>query len=396
MRRTERPPVANTSAAAGAPQRSATTRAQAQQPSAERNRSANRESAPAGLTPRAQRPLRTPDLELASYFLAREVTGQPVAAASQDLLRRTNESKKEVLDTLSYGRSNVAPDLQATDNAGLYRLRAQRVLVGNRSSLSEPPAEQQLQQAAITAAAGTGNCSEHARLAAHVHAARLLPGEQVQVIHALEADHGWAEVRGAEQGDRPPAVAVLDVWGDGPVVEPRDAHFRRQEVGPLSVDHTLHAHHAAHTQERFFAARERVISTQSERMKKMVAVEAAKARPHPGPVYDQPVPTVTADLAQAARAAIVAHSPRSLSAKAQAAVMACCDDAHADQAQAAAETVARMACDLLAPRERPLMAANPGAMQAPESVSSDTDGLGVDSDAEEPVAKRQRTGESLS
>lgn len=212
-------------------------------------------------------------------------------------------------------------------------------------------------------------------------------------MQAQQRDHAWAEDHGAHSEGKTPTAAVLDVWGEGPVIEPRDAYFRQASVGPLEVDQILEGQEALKAHRGYVGARGGGSTAQVRRLDKLIAAETKKATPHTGHVYTVPVPIVKPALAHNANLAIQAHSPRGLQEKAQAAVLASRNEVSPEQALAAAPTVVDMTSDLLAPRERSLAPPDARAAQGAEEPDSDSDRLGVDSDADEPPAKRLRTME---
>lgn len=346
---------------------------------------------PAGLAPRPTRPLDTPELELASYLLARRVTGQPVVSDAQSLLRRAHQSRQDVLALMPHGRGNVQTDLDATANTGLHRVRALRDVVGSLSTLGAAQHQREMQAAALAARAGAGNCGEFANLALHVHAGRLQPGERLQMQRA-DADHAWAVVQGAAMpaGSRP--AAVIDAWCDGPVIEPGDGAFSSGTASDVQNLHSIESTDAAQVHNNFNAARLQRDSTRARRLEAMIARHARDDLPPTGTVY-APTSVVAPKLADAAQQAIAAHpSPRGLRCEAVEAVLAARPSLPRAWAEAAAPTVIQMAGTLREPRGRALQL--PPDLSADASVGADSS-LGADSDAdvEQPPRQRRRIGD---
>ena len=248
----------------------------------------------------------TPDLELAGYLLAREITGRPVGTPTRELLQRANESKKEVLQLMPYGRGNVTTDLEATGNIGFHRLAAVRYLAGSASSLGQPPQRTLATNAGMAVYAGGGNCGEFASVAAHVHAKRMHPGERSVVQGGgSDFDHSWVVLSGrASPGGTTPRV-VLDVWGEGPVVDAHDGHFTSPTRGePLTVQTIDHANAtAAHG--AFIAATEPNEGTK-RRLAKFIDAQAQRQVEPKGTIY-APTPIVAPAFCQEARAAVQAR-----------------------------------------------------------------------------------------
>ena len=160
--------------------------------------------------------LGTADQELAAYLLVRGLVGRPVSPPTTALLQRANETKKNVLSTLRYGRANVLTDLAATRNQGFHRLLAQRLVSGSASGLGERVAVTAARDAAVTAHLGSGNCGEFANVALHFHAGRLRDGEVVVTQKASDRDHSWVMLQGEPKPDGAPRHAIIDVLGGGP------------------------------------------------------------------------------------------------------------------------------------------------------------------------------------
>lgn len=246
---------------------------------------------------------RTPDLQQAAYVLARQVTGRPLSAPTQALMQRANESRKEVLALMPYGRSNVTTDLEATQRQGFHRLLAQRHVMGNISSLGDPPALTHARDAALSAYAGSGNCGEFANVAAHVHARRLQEGERLTVQKAHDFDHSWVTVEGrASPGGTVPR-AVLDVWADGPVVAPADDRFIAGAAQPPLTLHCITHAEAELARQRFDALRQDPGARTIRQIEGLTQAHARNDRQPTGTVY-APMPVVSDAFCTAVRSAL--------------------------------------------------------------------------------------------
>ena len=306
----------------------------------------------------ATAPVDTADLELASYFLARDLTQRPLTAAQETLLRRVNQSKKEVLGIMRFGRSNVEPDLQATRNAGLYRIRAQRTVLNSVSSLGQSEEEALLQSAAIVALAGAGCCNEFADLSTVVHAGQMQEFEQSHEQYVDgKIDHAWTLVQGRadEQGNVP--QAVLDVWGEGPVVDPADAYFCSGEAGEVHELRTIAGSQGPSLRARFddVLSLDPESNTQARRLQAAVRAEYRKAKPVGGARLFEPTEIVSPAFAEAARAAVTRQSPARLRASAiDAVVRAVPTPLPSDEAEKMVDTVIDMVRTLDQARPRNL------------------------------------------
>lgn len=245
----------------------------------------------------------TPDLQFAGYLLARQVTGRPLATAAKVLLQGANVSKKRVLHEMEYGRANVTADLAVTGNAGYYRVLAQRHAVGSTSSLGESPLVTSARDAALAAHVGCGNCGEFALVAAHVHAARLQPGERLMINKAAVFDHSWVIIDGRASPGGSVPHAVLDLWADGPVIEPCDGAFTGPESEGSITLHTIGHDNAATASQQF----ERILCDPGPKVKQrldnMIAAHTARAPEPSGTIYD-PMPVVSEAFCDEARQAV--------------------------------------------------------------------------------------------
>lgn len=172
----------------------------------------------------------------AAYLLVRELQGRPLSDEHQALMWRVSKVRTEVLKMLPMGRSNVTTDVLAcnTDRSNgpgmhsTFRALAARELKFSVTNASRD--EHSYIRAALTAIAGSGSCGDHSLLALHLLGPAMEPGDRAlrQKQKGDEAlDHSWVRVECAASGvmsDNNPAV-ILDVWADGPVIDPVDCAF---------------------------------------------------------------------------------------------------------------------------------------------------------------------------
>jgi hypothetical protein len=322
--------------------------------------------------PLAQAPVRPDpaDLELAAYLLARQASGREVPASTRELLVRANESRKEVLRLMDLGRANVAQDLDATRRRGFHGLLAQRRVSGEFSSLGQAPAEIQARDAALSARVRSGNCGEFAKVAAHVHAARLQTGERLEIQASRERDHSWVMVQGPPSPGGSVPRAILDPWTDGPAVDPADHRFT---VGAATSPRTLHGiddTEAPHAHARFEAMRHDP-GARAARQLELLTTAARNADRKPPDRIWQATPVLAPEFCATAQRAIESRrDDPSLRAWATALVGELAS-ASPGQAEAAADAVIDMATRLDVVRARSL-AQPAGKRPRPESPSSDT------------------------
>ena len=325
------------------------------------------------------------DLQLAAYLLARERTGRPVQPRAKDLLLRANETKKEVLQLMPFGRANVASDQAITGNAGLHRVLALRHAITSYSSLGEHPSVTAARDAALSAFAGGGNCSEFANVAAHAHAGRLQEGERLQARASERLDHKWIELQGAESSDGLRAAAIIDAWGEGPVVEPVDNTFAaagtQDGVDPPELnDHNvleafaefwapgddmptdaagnIDSADAAAVHQQFQALRQDPGPAITRRFERLVEAHARKDTGPTGRVYLEPIPFVSTVLCQSAREAIEGqHDQPGLRRQAANFALEVVPSLTEQQAASAVDTILTYAENLRAAVARPLVAA---------------------------------------
>lgn len=296
------------------------------------------------------------DLELAAYLLVRQETGRPVRPKVKALLIKANETKKDVLAMMTYGRGNVKTDLEATQNQGLYRLRAQRHLVSSESSLGRDPDQVQLQDAALSAHFGTGNCGEFANVTAHVHAGRLGVGEHLDTVYRKDRDHTWVMVHGVAGDDGKVPTALLDVWSQGPVMEPQDNQFVVDTTSSPVILQTIDGHNGPSIHERFDEARQAPKASTIKRARALLAAHIRDGKQPPSQdVYERPIVSLCKQFSLAARAAV--QKPQcELTLRAQAAALARELKPSLPQADetTTVEAILDIAVKFDQPRERPL------------------------------------------
>jgi hypothetical protein len=244
------------------------------------------------------------DLELAGYLLARKVTGRPVDPSTKALLKRANESKKQVLSMMTYGRGNVETDLKATNNEGFHRVLAQRRVVGSISSLGEDPKVTNARDAALSAHVGSGNCGEFANVTSHVHAGRMHESERLEMQYSENRDHSWVMVHGVPGPDGSRPRAIIDVWGEGPVIEPADSRYLADPESTPETVHNISGVEAPELNRQFESIRRNPGFSTAKRLQALVHANAqARKEPDMDEVYS-PVPFVSNQLCAAAKRAI--------------------------------------------------------------------------------------------
>jgi hypothetical protein len=343
--------------------------------------------------------LKRTDLELAGYLTARAALGQPVQPPARQLLARVNESRGDVLALMRFGRSNVAPDLAATDNAGQRRRHAHRIVAGGMASVEATGQRSFAVAAGMAAYVGAGNCGEFANVSAHVHAKRLEPDEHL-VIERLAphppahggtasageqqpplpaGDHAWLRVQGAAETGG--VSAILDAWGEGPPIEPRDGEFANRDRTAVETVRTI-AHASAGEVNREFQSH--LNGPPPSAVRRLNAVINAPARRDAAPetIY-APTPIVSQSFAQVAASA-VARRRQDPALRTIAADAARSIGASPAQAAAAVPAILDIAQDLRAVHPRELE--RHSRFTAP-SLDSSTES---DSASEEPPAKRKR------
>ena len=249
----------------------------------------------------------TADLQLAGYLLARECIGRPVESSTRALLARANDTRKETLAMMRYGRGNVRADLEQTDYAGFHRMLAYRHAIGSVSSLGEAPQVSQARDAAMSAYVGSGNCGEFANVAAHIHAGRLQHGERLIVQKSGSVDHSWVVVQGTPaQGENAPS-ALIDAWGEGPVMEAGDSRFvASAPSSPLTI-HTIEASEADAVHRDFNRLKADPGTKTTRRLELLITSNERAGRRPADALYD-PIAIASSRLARSAREALDARS----------------------------------------------------------------------------------------
>ena len=295
-----------------------------------------------------------PDQELAAYLLVRGLQDRPVSPPTMALLQRANETKKEVLSTMRYGRANVSTDLEATRNQGFHRLLAQRHVSGSTSSLGEAAHISSARDAALSAYVGSGNCGEFANVAAHTHAGRLLDGEKLVMQKASDCDHSWVMLQGATRPDGTPRQVIIDVWGEGPVIEPADGEFIANAASPALTVHSIDSKAAPALSRQFTETAHDPGERAINRLGSLAEANARNKKQPASGVYE-PVPIVSHQFQQAAHAAIEGHQ-NELPLRAQAAALArqLAPSLSKRDENSAVDAILNIAGDLHSPRSRQL------------------------------------------
>ena len=99
-------------------------------------------------------PVPPSDLQQAAYVVARQALGRPLTAESKNLLWTANETRKEVLGLLPYGRGNIQSDFQNSDGESKARTAALRLLRGGLPTEGLAAPEQRAMHAAFATRRG--------------------------------------------------------------------------------------------------------------------------------------------------------------------------------------------------------------------------------------------------
>ena len=294
-------------------------------------------------------PVHPADLQQAAYVVAREAVGRPLTEESKALLWTANETRKEVLELLPLGRGNIESDLQTSGGHSRPRAVALRLLQGTLPFEGIAVPHQRAMQAAFATRAGAGNCAEFAEVSAHVHAKHLSEGDRIVRQQIDNLDHGWARVQSATPVGGEPCsgpAAILDVWADGPIVEPTDSRHGsgrpRETHDSLRIDGA----DAASIVEAFEMSRGSGLdglATQLAVLSDMIKSGATSA---PLMYFMDPIPVVSPGFAYSARNAIDRTSPTTLQASAVDALLEATTPVTREQAEAHAGTVVALAKNL--------------------------------------------------
>jgi hypothetical protein len=157
---------------------------------------------------------------LARYAAQRALVGQPLAPPSLQALRAQEETRLETRAMLRVGRGNVAQDIASSQHECSRRMHIGRSIAPMLRAARPDAADAAL--AAMSVLVEAGNCEEHARLAMHLHAPKLAPGQQVQMTGHRGVDHVWAEHRPMAGGPDAPRQ-IIDPWTAGSAIEAEDA-----------------------------------------------------------------------------------------------------------------------------------------------------------------------------
>ena len=294
-------------------------------------------------------PVHPADLEQAAYIVARQALGRPLTAESKNLLWTANETRKEVLELLPHGRGNIQSDFQNSDGESKARTAALRLLRGGLPTEGLAAPEQRAMRAAFAARAGAGNCAEFAEVSAHVHAGHLGDGDRIVRQRVDNLDHGWARVQCATpEGGEPRSgpAAVLDVWADGPIVEPADSRYGHGTPSQTNDSQPITSGDARAIVQAFEASRGPALDGHVTELVKL-ASEFKRNRTDANPAYFlDPIPVVSQGFADQAHNAILSGSPTSLRASAVAALLDAPAPLTREQAEANVDTVVALASNL--------------------------------------------------
>jgi hypothetical protein len=147
-----------------------------------------------------------------------------------DTLRHLQAAHATVEEThalLPYGRGNVTEDNKRTGYEASRRDEAAEHLF---KELSHKAAPEQLWPALFrfTEAA---RCGGSARIATHLHGAKLEGPYRVSTVEGKKVDHNWTELKWKET--RRPDDAIIDQWCEGPAVLREDYRYGNHEVKTL-------------------------------------------------------------------------------------------------------------------------------------------------------------------
>jgi hypothetical protein len=174
---------------------------------------------------------------LATYAAHRALHGRPLL---EDLgpLRKADDTVRETRAMLWAGRGNVREDLVRTSFDSSRRTFVMRNMVmAEEHALPADITDSAFTNicAGLAAAAGAGNCGEHASIALRLHAGRLGEGQVVSKLAQLAYDHVWV-VQSPKAGEHGPTI-VIDPWMRGPAVMLEDARplHRMKKPTPFEI-----------------------------------------------------------------------------------------------------------------------------------------------------------------
>jgi hypothetical protein len=307
--------------------------------------------------PQRPKPLHPADLQQAAYVVAREALGRPLTAESKNLLWTANETRKEVIDLMAFGRGNIESDVRVSGGESKFRMVACRVVTGSLPTETLSPRFRRAMEAALATRAGAGNCGEFTDVSAHLHARHLGEGDRIVRQQIDDLDHVWARVQcatpeGGEPGSGP--AAILDTWAEGPIVEPTDSRLgsgtpsEARESQRIDGGVDGEAMHAA-----FQLSRGSFMDAHAARVSQL-ADEIKQSR-HVAPLSGlmEPIPVVSQAFAHDARNAIDRGSPTTLRASAVDALLESRTPPTREQAEAEADAVVTLASRLDSPAPPP-------------------------------------------
>jgi hypothetical protein len=162
---------------------------------------------------------------LASYLFARGLTKRAIDGAQLDVLRSGNETLNQTRRKLNKGRGNVEVDVERSghEHESSRRTKIGRDLVKEVIKDGMPVNRKGQLRASVAEVVRAGNCSEHAHVAASIHATKLSGGQSVHRVGSKTTDHAWAELRLHPKGTA--NDVILDAWARGPAILREDAKF---------------------------------------------------------------------------------------------------------------------------------------------------------------------------
>ncbi len=312
--------------------------------------------------PQRPQPLHPADLQQAAYVVAREALGRPLTAESKNLLWTANETRKEVIDLMAFGRGNIESDVRDSGGDSKYRTVACRVVRGSLPTDGLSSRFRRAMQAALATRAGAGNCGEFTDVSAHLHARHLAEGDRIVRQHIDELDHVWARVQsatpvGGEPGSGP--AAILDAWAEGPIVEPTDSRLGSGTPSEARESQRIDGAQGPEMHAAFQLARGHVLDEHAA-LVSLLADEIKQGRGSaPLAHFMDPIPVVSQAFAHDARSAMDRGSPTSLHASAVDALLESRTPPTREQAEAEAGTVVTLARQLDSPAPLPRNAFRP-------------------------------------
>jgi len=162
---------------------------------------------------------------LASYLFGRGLTKRAIDGDQLAVLRSGNETLNQTRSKLNKGRGNVDVDVERSghEHESSRRTKIGRDLVKEVIKDGMPVNRKGQLRASVAEVLRAGNCSEHAHVAANIHANKLSGGQSVHRVGSKITDHAWAELRLHPKGTA--NDVILDAWAKGPAILREDAKF---------------------------------------------------------------------------------------------------------------------------------------------------------------------------